>query len=1066
MGQTCEGSPNRDSAVYTSVYGARPVSVLSRGRPANPATLGASGRSGLQRVSGAVSPRRCVRLAPSEGGPRAVSSGGSCASASGPRTSCSNYTRGQPREAGSLSRMSDRMEKSAEYISMGPADSREGLQNPVRFSSPTLQRGVAHSSASRAGSGHGARSEISFSEKCYRAGVSSRQGIGFLQPLFHCSKKGWRAASHFRSSSVESYSSEIKIQDADTQTDRDSNQIRGLVRHNRPKRCVLPYLHPPSAQEVPKVFFRGQRIPVSGTSLRSSSLTPHIHEMRRCSSGPAQAAGHTYSELPGRLVDFSRIRTVGGSASRCRPRSYAKVGFEAQYQEECAISITEDHFSWGGMGFGHDASLSFARSCSQHPRSHFGAKARPVTHCKTVREIVGSHGSSVQCDPLWPAGHETFTVVAQDQRVLPEGKPTSYDQDHAAVSPRLGHMERTLVPVPGSGIGSSLSSGYHLDRCFPYRLGSGNGRPLSSGSVGEPSSLLAHQLPGDDGCLQSFEALPARPEGPSCAGPHRQYIGGLLHQPSGGSALAPTLQISAPDPPVVSGEITLSEGDVYTRDSEYWSRHPVEAGAEARGMEASPGGGGAHMGMLWPSRSGSVRFSVHDALSTMVLPYSSSPPGVGRYGTEVAEATSVRLSPCCSAPRSSGESPPGRSKSTSRSSTLAESNLVCGPDSSPRRFSLGDPDQERPSISGRGHYISPPARDLEALGVASEGAQLIESGLSTEVVETILSSRAPATRKLYRLKWNVFSSWCYQHQCDLVHCSVGSVLEFLQDRFASGLCPSTLKVYVAAISAFHAQVGGASLGRDPLISRFLRGTLRLRPATRSRVPAWDLAIVLEGLSRAPFEPLDSVSEKFLSFKTTFLLAISSLKRVGDLQALSVSPTCLEFAPGMVKAFLYPKQGYVPKVPTVVPRPIVLQAFCPPPFASSDQEKSNLLCPVRALDTYVHRTSSFRKSDQLFVCFGSPKIGLPATKQTLSKWIVGAILLAYESSDLPCPLGVRAHSTRSMVASRALLSGASLQDVCDAAGWSSPLTFVRFYSLDLDATPGSQVFNSRGVGFSV
>ena len=94
-------------------------------------------------------------------------------------------------------------------------------------------------------------------------------------------------------------------------------------------------------------------------------------------------------------------------------------------------------------------------------------------------------------------------------------------------------------------------------------------------------------------------------------------------------------------------------------------------------------------------------------------------------------------------------------------------------------------------------------------------------------------------------------------------------------------------------------------------------------------------IVLEGLSVAPFEPLESVSEKFLTFKTIFLLAISSLKRVGDLQALSVSPTCLEFAPGMVKAFLYPKQGYVPKVPTNIPRPIVLQAFSPPPFRTRE-----------------------------------------------------------------------------------------------------------------------------------
>ncbi len=115
-----------------------------------------------------------------------------------------------------------------------------------------------------------------------------------------------------------------------------------------------------------------------------------------------------------------------------------------------------------------------------------------------------------------------------------------------------------------------------------------------------------------------------------------------------------------------------------------------------------------------------------------------------------------------------------------------------------------------------------------------------------------------------------------------------------------------------------------------------------------------------------------------------------------------------------------------------------------------------MCPVRALDAYVHRTALWRKTDQLLVCYGPPKKGLPAAKQTLSRWIVDAIIVAYESSDLPSPLGVKAHSTRGMAASKAFLAGVPIQDICDAAGWSTPLTFVRFYDLDLQATPGFSV----------
>ncbi len=224
--------------------------------------------------------------------------------------------------------------------------------------------------------------------------------------------------------------------------------------------------------------------------------------------------------------------------------------------------------------------------------------------------------------------------------------------------------------------------------------------------------------------------------------------------------------------------------------------------------------------------------------------------------------------------------------------------------------------------------------------MAPEGAQLIASGLSTEVVETILQSRAPSTRKLYALKWRLFTSWCGDRQLDPVNCPIGTVLEFLQARFSAGLTHSTLKVYVVAIAAYHAPLGGQSVGKDPLVTRFLRGVMRLRPQVCSRVPPWDLTVVLDALCRPPFEPIEEISDRLLTLKTVFLLAISSLKRVGDLQALSVAPSYLDFAPGLAKVFLYPRAGYVPKVPSSTPRPVVLQAFCPPPFRVS-------MCPVRA-----------------------------------------------------------------------------------------------------------------------
>ncbi len=283
---------------------------------------------------------------------------------------------------------------------------------------------------------------------------------------------------------------------------------------------------------------------------------------------------------------------------------------------------------------------------------------------------------------------------------------------------------------------------------------------------------MAQQLPGDAGSVSSTQTLSSRPKRSPCVGVHRQHSGGLLYLPPGRSVFAPLIQAGAPDPCVVPGQAPLAESSSYSWASQYGSRYPVEAGAEARGMDASPRGGEADMESFWPDTGGFVCDSSDIALSPLVLSDSSSSTGAGCYGTDLAEASSVRFSPDRSAPESSRESAPGRGPSIASSPVLAGPSMVLGPDFSSRRLSMGDSRQERSPLTGGGHDPSPPPGVVEAVGVAPEGAQLIASALSTEVVETILQSRAPSTRKLYALKWRLFTSWCGDRQLDPVNCLV------------------------------------------------------------------------------------------------------------------------------------------------------------------------------------------------------------------------------------------------------------------------------------------------------
>ncbi len=144
-----------------------------------------------------------------------------------------------------------------------------------------------------------------------------------------------------------------------------------------------------------------------------------------------------------------------------------------------------------------------------------------------------------------------------------------------------------------------------------------------------------------------------------------------------------------------------------------------------------------------------------------------------------------------------------------------------------------------------------------------------------------------------------------------------------------------------------------------------------------------------------------------------------------------------FGPAYSHVVLRPRPGYMPKVPTTPFRDQVvnLQALS---WEEADSALA-LLCPVRALRIYVDRTRSFKSSEQLIVCHGGQQKGKAVSKQRLDDWIVDAVALACQSQGEPCPLEVRAHSTRSVAFSYALAHGTSLADICRAAGWTTPNT---------------------------
>ena len=68
------------------------------------------------------------------------------------------------------------------------------------------------------------------------------------------------------------------------------------------------------------------------------------------------------------------------------------------------------------------------------------------------------------------------------------------------------------------------------------------------------------------------------------------------------------------------------------------------------------------------------------------------------------------------------------------------------------------------------------------------------------------------------------------------------------------------------------------------LHRLLTSFHRDRPKSSRNLPKWNLSVVLNELTKAPFEPMKDSDLKHLTLKTAFLLALASGKRRSEIHA--------------------------------------------------------------------------------------------------------------------------------------------------------------------------------------
>ena len=368
------------------------------------------------------------------------------------------------------------------------------------------------------------------------------------------------------------------------------------------------------------------------------------------------------------------------------------------------------------------------------------------------------------------------------------------------------------------------------------------------------------------------------------------------------------------------------------------------------------------------------------------------------------------------------------------STTLATPTLVSATSGATDSLSSKTSSRKQSVKSSKGKNSSSKSTVSKTDCMVTIDRQFKTKGFSKNTRKLLSASWRTGTQKDYKCKFRQFSSWCEKQKIDPYAATLAECANFLTYLFDKGLKYRTIAGYRSMLSTVLAPVEKFPVGQHPYIIRLLRGIFNTRPPVKRLLPEWDLLIVLDGLKNAPFEPMKDAPLKFVTWKTVFLVAITTFRRCSDIKSLRLGEGAVNV---QSQGITFIRQGLSKQDrANHEPTKIVVPCF----------SENKLLDPKRAIAYYLKKTEKVRRSEsqdkvQLFLSTVKPHN--PVTSQTISNWIVKLIKFTYKKAGKTVQ-NVRGHSTRSVGPSWALFKGAAMKNVLESADWSKETTFTKFY----------------------
>ena len=663
-----------------------------------------------------------------------------------------------------------------------------------------------------------------------------------------------------------------------------------------------------------------------------------------------------------------------------------------------------------------------------------------------VASLNGENG------PGGTPSHEALSVSPQGALEISSsaGQPPSLDRSHCS-PPRL--VAKSLQCDERCRPSSQRPQYPTLYRRLKRRLGRSLRPKFYQGSVVRSGKKASHKCPRIEGGLPG----PSRLQGPvpesNSVGCDGQLNSGSLHQQTRRNTLGRDVCSPVEDHDLVPSLSHNIESQAHSRVPECDGRPPIQVQPSAvNRMVSAPTGLQTDLPEVVHTSCRLICHSPEPQTPSIRVSY-PRPKGLGHRCSEhkLDQPHSICVpsygSPSQGDPKDQAMPVPDHRNSP----RLARDALVLGPSAALNRDPTATPSVNNPTqtVPQAGVPQQPPAPEPPRL--VSRSGQLQEQGFSVEVAERIAAPQRSSTRTIYKSKWALFEKWCRENSVDFSTPSVKQISDFFMYLYQDlNRRPSTIDGYRTAIvdtlgpTAQH-------IAHNADLHRLLSSFHRDRPKSSRNLPKWNLSVVLNELTKAPFEPMKDTDLKHLTLKTAFLLALASGKRRSEIHAWVANK--VSNLGQWEKVALFPSSDFIAKNQLAREgsqsvSPVTIPALTT--IVDRQFKEDRTLCPVRALRFYLDRTEDLRGSRSLlFISFkkGHTSDIRPAT---LSSWLKQTILLCYKQADQQALdlVQVKAHDIRAFAASKAFYGGVSVDQIMQACHWKAHNTFTNFYLKDL------------------